>query len=61
MTFEIVTVPATRVGDGDAFGQTARRFEIVIVGQPHPDLGAAGELLIEAALLDSGRPVIVVP
>jgi nucleotide-binding universal stress UspA family protein len=61
VSFETVTVPATLVGAGDAFGQTARRFDLVIVGQPRPDLDAAEELLIEAALFDSGRPVIVVP
>ena len=61
VTFETVTVPATLVGAGDAFGQTARRFDLVIVGQPRPDIDAAEELLIEAALFDSGRPVLVVP
>jgi nucleotide-binding universal stress UspA family protein len=59
--FDSVTVPATLVGAGDAFGQTARRFDLVVVGQPRPDLDAAEELLIEAALFDSGRPVVVVP
>jgi nucleotide-binding universal stress UspA family protein len=61
VSFETVTVPATLVGAGDLFGQTARRFDLVIVGQPRPDLDAAEELLIESALFDSGRPVLVVP
>jgi nucleotide-binding universal stress UspA family protein len=61
VSYETVTVPATLVGAGDAFGQTARRFDLVVVGQPRPDIDAAEELLIEAALFDSGRPVIVVP
>ncbi len=61
ISFDSVTVPATLVGAGEAFGQTARRFDLVVVGQPRPDVDSAEELLIEAALFDSGRPVVVVP
>jgi nucleotide-binding universal stress UspA family protein len=58
---------ATRVldaslgGAATTFGQIARRFDITVVGQAQPERGAAEELMIEGALFESGRPVIVVP
>ena len=58
---------ATRVLDASlggaaaTFGQIARRFDIAVVGQAQPERGAAEELMIEGALFESGRPVIVVP
>ena len=57
----------TRVIDGSlagaatTFGRIARRFDISVVGQAQPEQGAAEELMIEGALFESGRPVIVVP
>lgn len=57
----------TRVIDGSlagaatTFGRIARRFDIAVVGQAQPEQGAAEELMIEGALFESGRPVIVVP
>jgi nucleotide-binding universal stress UspA family protein len=58
---------ATRVIDGSlagaatTFGRIARRFDISVVGQAQPEQGAAEELMIEGALFESGRPMIVVP
>jgi nucleotide-binding universal stress UspA family protein len=45
----------------DIFGQFARRFDLSIVGQADPDVVGPQNLIIEAALFQSGRPVVVVP
>ena len=52
---------ATLAGAATMFGQIARRFDISVVGQAQREHGAAEELMIEGALFESGRPVIVVP
>jgi nucleotide-binding universal stress UspA family protein len=52
---------ASLAGAAATFGQIARRFDIAVVGQAQPDKGTAEELMIEGALFESGRPVIVVP
>jgi nucleotide-binding universal stress UspA family protein len=43
------------------FGQMARRFDLCVVGQAEPDKIAPEEVIIEAALFESGRPVIAIP
>lgn len=48
-------------GAADLFSQMARRFDLSIVGQADPDKVGPQELIIEAALFQSGRPVLVVP
>ena len=45
----------------DVFAKVARRFDLAIMGQPQPDTPALERLLVEAALFDSGRPVLIVP
>lgn len=45
----------------DTFARMARRFDLSIVKQPGPDLLATDSMLVEAALFNSGRPVLVVP
>jgi nucleotide-binding universal stress UspA family protein len=52
---------ATFGGAATLFAQVARRFDISVVGQAQRDQGATDELIIEGALFESGRPVIVVP
>jgi nucleotide-binding universal stress UspA family protein len=42
-------------------GRIARRFDLVVVGQTDPDRMTPDSLFIEAALFESGRPVVVVP
>lgn len=54
-------LPATVGGAADLFGRIARRFDLSVVGQTEPDRPAPEELIIESALFESGRPVIVVP
>lgn len=45
----------------ELFGRMARRFDLSVVAQAEPDTGPVSEWLIEGALFDSGRPVLVVP
>ena len=43
------------------FASLARRFDLSILGQPEPEQPALDRLIVEAALFDSGRPMLVVP
>ena len=43
------------------FGRIARRFDLAVVGQTDPEQALPDDLLIEAALFESGRPMVVVP
>jgi len=45
----------------DLFGRIARRFDLAVIGQDNPENPQSDTLLVEAALFESGRPVIVVP
>ena len=61
-------VPAeSRMLDGpvasapDVFAKVARRFDLAVMGQPEPETPAFERLIVEAALFDSGRPVLIVP
>jgi nucleotide-binding universal stress UspA family protein len=54
-------IPTSLAGGADLFGQMARRFDLSVVGQAEPDTMAPQELIIEAALFESGRPALVVP
>lgn len=45
----------------NVFANIARRFDLSIMGQPEPHKLAIERLIIEAALFDSGRPVLIVP
>jgi len=61
ISFESRTSGASVAGASDTFGRIARRFDLAIVGQTEPDKVAPEELIVEGALFDSGRPVLVVP
>jgi nucleotide-binding universal stress UspA family protein len=54
-------IPTSFAGAADLFGQIARRFDLSVVHQAEPDAVAPQDLIIEAALFQSGRPVLVVP
>jgi len=43
------------------FGALARRFDLSVLAQAEPNKLPGRELIIEAALFESGRPVLVVP
>jgi nucleotide-binding universal stress UspA family protein len=48
-------------GTAELFSRIARRFDLSIVRQSEPDKTTPDQLIVEAALFDSGRPVLVVP
>lgn len=52
---------ATIAGAADTFASLARRFDLAVVPQVTPDTIAPDELLMEAALFESGRPLVIVP
>ena len=53
-------VEATVFGAPNIFGSIARTFDLSVVGQTEPN-SMRDNLMIEGALFDSGRPVLVVP
>jgi nucleotide-binding universal stress UspA family protein len=55
------SIDGTFGGAASEFGRIARRFDVAVVGQAQREHGASEELMIEGALFESGRPVIVVP
>lgn len=58
---ETRTLDATLGGAAALFGRIARRFDLSVVGQAQREHGASEDLLIEAALFELGRPVVLVP
>jgi nucleotide-binding universal stress UspA family protein len=52
---------ATIAAAADMFASLARRFDLAVVPQVTPDTIAPDELLMEAALFESGRPMVIVP
>ena len=48
-------------GAGELFAQVARHFDLAVVAQTDPEQDSPEELLPEAALFGSGRPVVIVP
>lgn len=45
----------------DVFGRMARTHDLSVITQTHPDAGMPNDMILEAALFESGRPVLVVP
>jgi nucleotide-binding universal stress UspA family protein len=58
---EARVIDSGAAGAGDVFGRLARGYDLSIVAQARPDGNLAEDLIVEAALFDSGRPVLVVP
>lgn len=58
---ETRVVDATFGSAPTLFAQLARRFDLAVVGQAQREQGATDALMIEAALFESGRPIVVVP
>jgi nucleotide-binding universal stress UspA family protein len=52
---------ATFGGAATLFAQIARRFDLAVVGQAQREGGASDALMVEGALFESGRPLVVVP
>ena len=61
VAYETRTLNASIAGAADRLGHLARRFDLVIVGQPERERAAAAEVVDEGVLFDSGRPVMFVP
>jgi nucleotide-binding universal stress UspA family protein len=59
--FETRILDASVAGAADLFARIARRYDLAIVGQAQPERGASEDLLIEGALFECGRPIVVVP
>ena len=58
---ETRTVNASISGAADQLGRLARRFDLVVVGQPEREKSVPDEVVDEGVLFESGRPVIFVP
>src|SRR6516162_9703785 len=58
---ELLTLSASLVSAGEQCGRIARRFDLAVGGQSEPETNASEGVIVEAALFDSGRPVIIVP
>jgi len=54
-------IEASLGGAANLFGRIARRFDLAVVGQMDPERMMPDDLLVEATLFDSGRPMIVLP
>lgn len=52
---------STVSGGYDLFGSIARRFDLAVLGQDDPDAGISDAAVVEGALFESGRPIIIVP
>lgn len=61
VSYEIRKLEASVSGAADRLGHLARRFDIVVVGQPEREKTAAAEVVDEGVLFESGRPVLFVP
>jgi nucleotide-binding universal stress UspA family protein len=51
----------TMEGAATVFGRLARSFDLVVAGQAQREHGASEDIMIEAALFESGRPLLIVP
>jgi nucleotide-binding universal stress UspA family protein len=58
---EPLTLSAALLSAGDQFGQVARRFDLAILGQAEPEDPTVEQNIVEAAVFNSGGPVIIVP
>jgi nucleotide-binding universal stress UspA family protein len=61
LTVEAHVIEGTVAGAADTFSNMARSYDLSVVAQAHPDASVPEELIVEAALFGSGRPVLVVP
>ena len=58
---ETRNIDASTSAAPETFARIARRFDLSIVAQPRPETSGTDEMLAEAALFGSGRPVLIVP
>ena len=61
LSAELMVLNAAAISLPELLARTARRFDLTILPQADPEDGRSGEVMIEAALLGSGRPILIVP
>jgi nucleotide-binding universal stress UspA family protein len=61
LSADMRVLDATEAGAPHVFAEIARRFDLSVVAQPDPDTPGPGDPMAEAALFQSGRPVLIVP
>jgi nucleotide-binding universal stress UspA family protein len=61
VSYEHRLLSASLSAAADQLGRLARRFDLVVVGQPEGEETVPEEVVDEGALFESGRPVIFVP
>jgi len=61
LSTEARMVDTTFTEAGDEFGRIARRFDLALVRQAEAASSRPDDLIIQAALFDAGRPVLIVP
>jgi nucleotide-binding universal stress UspA family protein len=61
ISYEHRIVTASLSAAADQLGRFARRFDLVVLGQPNREETMPEEVIDEGALFESGRPVIFVP
>jgi nucleotide-binding universal stress UspA family protein len=58
---EPLKLSASLAGAADQFARMARCFDLAIVGQGQSEMSTMEQIIAEAVLFDSGRPMILVP
>jgi len=61
ISFETRLFHAPLVDAVEMFGRIARRYDLSIVPQEEPNTPPGRDMIIESALFQSGRPVVIVP
>jgi nucleotide-binding universal stress UspA family protein len=61
VSIETRRIATTFSGTAEMFGRIARRFDLSIVRQVEPKTDSSDHLILQAALFDSGRPLLAVP
>jgi hypothetical protein len=61
LSAESMVLSAERSSVPELLARTARRFDLTILLQAEPEEGGSEEVMIEASLLRSGRPILIVP
>lgn len=61
ISYETRVLSTSIAGAADQLSRLARRFDLAVVAQPQREKSMPDEVVDEAVLFDSGRPVIFVP
>jgi nucleotide-binding universal stress UspA family protein len=61
LSAESIVLNAAAISFPELLARTARRFDLTILPQADPEGVGSEDIMIEAALLGSGRPILIVP